>query len=320
MKRSQAPSKLRQPPTGSGFRVPVCQNRAPLKDKGSSSLSASVKPDLGTGSSTTKYFTVELFKQVFNIENSHILPSHSRPSIARPALGSTKSGKTMPCSVSGPKIGLPFSSEVPAVSKLHDIKVKYDGRSVNDGSGKEIARGSGFPVAQLQDLRAGSSLSCGGKEVELLEEISFERFKRLTSGMNAAGTEAKDDSKETKVVKKVVNDAVFKKFAVPRRADGSKTIASSPSVVANPDPKANLVSHPDALVLPRPPFDPNRFPTEGICNVAVDPYLGKHLRQHQKDGVIFLYSCVMGFNDSGNSGAILADEMGLGKSLQTITL
>jgi DNA repair and recombination protein RAD54B len=51
--------------------------------------------------------------------------------------------------------------------------------------------------------------------------------------------------------------------------------------------------------------------------VVVDPYLSRHLREHQREGVAFLYKCVMGryFN-----GCILADEMGLGKTLQCITL
>ncbi len=44
------------------------------------------------------------------------------------------------------------------------------------------------------------------------------------------------------------------------------------------------------------------------------------LRPHQREGVTFLYRCVMGFGDNGCTGAILADEMGLGKTLQTIAL
>ena len=57
-----------------------------------------------------------------------------------------------------------------------------------------------------------------------------------------------------------------------------------------------------------------------IIDVVVDPLLCKHLRPHQREGVIFLYECVMGFKTANMYGAILADEMGLGKTLQCITL
>lgn len=67
--------------------------------------------------------------------------------------------------------------------------------------------------------------------------------------------------------------------------------------------------------------------------VVVDPRLSQHLRPHQREGVVFLYECVMGMRGDSfvgreddedqrgdNYGAILADEMGLGKSIQTISL
>lgn len=57
-----------------------------------------------------------------------------------------------------------------------------------------------------------------------------------------------------------------------------------------------------------------------ITPVVLEPFLAKHLRPHQKTGIIFLYECVSGFKDQEYFGAILADEMGLGKTLQTICL
>jgi SNF2 family DNA or RNA helicase len=36
----------------------------------------------------------------------------------------------------------------------------------------------------------------------------------------------------------------------------------------------------------------------------------------QVEGVEFLYSCIMGLREPGQTGCILADEMGLGKTLQ----
>ena len=57
-----------------------------------------------------------------------------------------------------------------------------------------------------------------------------------------------------------------------------------------------------------------------LVDVVVDPHLSRHLRPHQRDGVIFLYQCVMGFHLEMGRGAVLADQMGLGKTLQCIAL
>ena len=47
---------------------------------------------------------------------------------------------------------------------------------------------------------------------------------------------------------------------------------------------------------------------KGVCvvDVVVDPHLSSHLRAHQREGVVFLYQCVMGMRDSSGQGAILA--------------
>jgi DNA repair and recombination protein RAD54B len=43
-----------------------------------------------------------------------------------------------------------------------------------------------------------------------------------------------------------------------------------------------------------------------VIDVVVDPYLAAHLRPHQREGVVFLYECVMGFRNVSARGAILA--------------
>ncbi|KFY05883.1 hypothetical protein V492_08248, partial [Pseudogymnoascus sp. VKM F-4246] len=78
------------------------------------------------------------------------------------------------------------------------------------------------------------------------------------------------------------------------------------------DPRA-----PGALVMKRPKDCPKG---KQIVDVVVDPLLSKKLRPHQREGVKFLYECVMGVRDYGGRGALLADEMGLGKTLQSIAL
>ncbi|KAG7877655.1 hypothetical protein KL906_004715 [Ogataea polymorpha] len=73
---------------------------------------------------------------------------------------------------------------------------------------------------------------------------------------------------------------------------------------------------PGALVMPPPP----NADSSAVRNVVVDPVLAENLRPHQKEGVKFMYECVMGFRDYDGHGVLLADSMGLGKTLQTITL
>jgi len=55
-------------------------------------------------------------------------------------------------------------------------------------------------------------------------------------------------------------------------------------------------------------------------SVFVPPVLAKWLREHQREGVLFCYQCVMGLRDFKGQGCILADDMGLGKTLQSVCL
>lgn len=48
-------------------------------------------------------------------------------------------------------------------------------------------------------------------------------------------------------------------------------------------------------------------------NVEVPAVLAKWLRPHQREGVQFMYECVMGLKGFRGNGCILADDMGLGK-------
>ncbi|EDS38984.1 conserved hypothetical protein [Culex quinquefasciatus] len=63
--------------------------------------------------------------------------------------------------------------------------------------------------------------------------------------------------------------------------------------------------------------------SSGSITKGCVPYcVAKHLRPHQREGVSFLYECVLGMKreDSEQFGAILADEMRQGKTLQTLAL
>ncbi|WVQ71035.1 hypothetical protein IAR50_000560 [Cryptococcus sp. DSM 104548] len=77
---------------------------------------------------------------------------------------------------------------------------------------------------------------------------------------------------------------------------------------------------PGAVVMPRPTEKAAKLKDTSIVDVVVDPALSNIMREHQKQGVKFMYECVMGMTQAEGEGCILADEMGLGKTLQTIAL
>jgi DNA repair and recombination protein RAD54B len=127
----------------------------------------------------------------------------------------------------------------------------------------------------------------------------------------------------------------FKKLHATQRdtAPSLPATQASKSAFKTPFKERSTVLAPDrASKVPVPRHDPNaenalvmKRPTsvpkgKQIVDVVVDPLLTKSLREHQRNGVAFLYECVMGMRGSAGEGAILADEMGLGKTLQTIAL
>lgn len=57
-------------------------------------------------------------------------------------------------------------------------------------------------------------------------------------------------------------------------------------------------------------------PPEGAPGepIDVDPLLTRWLRPHQREGVQFMFDCVLGLRQSAGFGCILADDMGLGEA------
>ena len=205
---------------------------------------------------------------------------------------------------------------------------------LKDAAGKkEIARGSGLQMSKLEELASGGQISFGGKDVEVMEELTRAKFE--SAAAQVAEAEPEPDGEEAETANpllsaprnQVVSKTVFKPFSAPARFGMAPNMNSSLRGNLSARPMFNA-NHPDALVLPRPPFHamrsgagaPGESATAVLTDVVVDPHLSRQLRPHQATGVVFLYRCVMGFNEEGNKGVILADEMGLGKTLQTITL
>ncbi|KAF9364875.1 helicase [Mortierella sp. NVP85] len=167
-------------------------------------------------------------------------------------------------------------------------------------------------------LNVGDEISFAGRDIEIQSSLDPESYRtgrcfmpKVTDPVNTISSASRTPAPLTK----------FKAHhSIPGRID---TLDLPPQPRHNPDA-------PGAILLPRPPsthprvkngYGSKRPPGDaGLVDVVVDPLLGQHLRPHQKEGVRFLYECVMEMKDIQGQGAILADEMGLGKTLQTIAL
>ncbi|KAJ5088591.1 DNA repair and recombination protein [Penicillium angulare] len=204
---------------------------------------------------------------------------------------------------------------------------------LRDVGGKDMGR-----AAFESELEPGKMLYVSGKEVEIESEIPRREYlagKNLLQAEKPTSTPPKRP-KSLAILQRTgeSNSSSLSRTGSLKRGssamDGEskahsgfgaykkpflddKIMPSNPAkIVPRHDPNA-----PGALVMPRPTSVPNG---KHIVDVVVDPLLTKSLRQHQREGVQFLYECVMGMRSFNGEGAILADDMGLGKTLQTIAL
>ncbi|XP_072107979.1 DNA repair and recombination protein RAD54B isoform X1 [Mobula birostris] len=188
---------------------------------------------------------------------------------------------------------------------------------LKDIEGKDIGRGTGYKLKELASLSEGQTLMIGGKEIEIMGTISTEDFMSGRCFHNTAAASSDLSRPPTS------QQPLLKQFTCPlRNAAGLSQTEGLKKPLMDCKPRHDP-SAPNALVMPRPNlshqwiFNKAGLP---VVDVVVDPYLTVQFRPHQRDGVVFLYECVMGMRTSGRFGAILADEMGLGKTLQCIAL
>ncbi len=219
--------------------------------------------------------------------------------------------------------------------------------SLQDVSGRDMGR-----LAFSDPLLPGSSLSIGGKDIEVDSIIPKADYLARPAFLKAGkpspaptpSIRAQDPitkpiihpstvpskprgSLQAQMRAEMLRDKESKKkiSPAPTKSLGMKTAFKTPlkdSTVILQVPGEKLTPRhdphaPGALIMKRPTTVPK---DRQIVDVVLDPMLGKHLREHQREGVAFLYECVMGIRDYGGEGCILADEMGLGKTLQTIAL
>ena len=205
-------------------------------------------------------------------------------------------------------------------------------------SGRNIGR-----IAFNKPLLVGSNLSLGGKELEIDSIVKREDYLAgrpfVKAGKPGQAKVHHENTKPQAVAKPAMSiQAQMKAQMLKEKEDAKKTLNVAaritkvtntafktpvmgstvmPQVVGpKPMPRHNP-EEPNALVMKRPKKVPK---DKQIVDVVLDPILSKHLRDHQREGVKFLYECVMGLREFDGEGCILADEMGLGKTLQTIAL
>ena len=186
-------------------------------------------------------------------------------------------------------------------------------------------------------LLPGSSLRIGVNEIEVdsvLSKSDYLALKRPSRGFT------KEFQARPHDVRTLVRPVTIKSGIPPatnKKAEHDKSSRESVSTTVlvhppyrKPSSSLDIVSRhaekkpcprhdptaENAIVMKRPAMRKGR----DIVDVVVDPLLTQHLREHQREGVKFMYECVMGMRDFDGQGAILADEMGLGKTLQTIAL
>ncbi|OXB79899.1 UNVERIFIED_CONTAM: hypothetical protein H355_000929 [Colinus virginianus] len=197
------------------------------------------------------------------------------------------------------------------------------GKSVilKDMEGKDIGRGTGYKSKELDSLEEGQTLMIGGKEIEVMGVISADDF---SSGRCFQTGIATHDTVSTALPQTTMKPFCkpIKSACQPSTKDNILHISQSCKPRHNPNDS-------NSLVMPRPNashqcmFNKAGLP---VVDVVVDPYIANNLRPHQREGIVFLYECVMGmsliisYRVGGRFGAILADEMGLGKTLQCISL
>ncbi|KAK5605861.1 hypothetical protein CRENBAI_004772 [Crenichthys baileyi] len=202
-----------------------------------------------------------------------------------------------------------------------DAVLVAKGRTVilKDMEGKDIGKGSGYKVSELASLSEGETLMIGGKEIEVMGIISAEDFAK-----GRCFQEVQTDQVEllTKAAPPPSRRFNSKPFCPPTMLGRAGHPENKTQGEQTSKPRYDPLA-PGALVMPRPPSSHQWLHNKSglpVVDVVIDPHLTTHLRPHQREGILFLYECVMGMRAVGRHGAILADEMGLGKTLQSVAL
>ncbi|CAG9466548.1 unnamed protein product [Pedinophyceae sp. YPF-701] len=191
------------------------------------------------------------------------------------------------------------------------ILVVQDGTqcTLYDDSGKQVTRGR---CAAAASLASDSELALGSWELEVDAALPVEDFMSgscFLPGTTVSPGKSAGPSAAARAPPRVGASLLSAPPAKP-------STALCPGRANAPRPPLHDANAPDAVVLNKAGYDSGRDRSA----VVLDPFLVRKLRPHQKEGVQFLYECVMGVRAAHVTGAILGDAMGLGKTLQIISL
>lgn len=203
----------------------------------------------------------------------------------------------------------------------NDGTIEIAGKQIilRDADGTQV----GSTSMKREQIISGQQLIVGSNELEIVEQISGDVISNTTNEVCNTNLVAPDEAaeREPKRFKKTAaNPSVFKSSVVLSSSSGT----SKKGILQN-NARLTVNSNFETLVMPPPPeHHQNRFNVMGqpVQDVTVMGRLSRELRPHQRDGVVFLYECLMGYrniDDTPYFGCILADEMGLGKTIQCIS-
>ncbi|KAH8870165.1 DNA repair and recombination protein RAD54B [Schistosoma japonicum] len=190
--------------------------------------------------------------------------------------------------------------------------VEVDGRTIKltDEGLKVIASTSGHKLTFLNEINVGSIVHIGHYEAELISQIKKPQSVEFAS--------------KSKTTSEAL-DMPIKNSTSKRNAQSS--FPPKPNFISNLNESSGSSNQ---LIMPKPPAsciwsqNSDNLP---IVDVVLESKFASRLHPHQREGIIFLYKCLMGFQpyvglDDSTShsihGCILADEMGLGKTVQAI--
>ncbi|CAH8522300.1 unnamed protein product [Dicrocoelium dendriticum] len=199
--------------------------------------------------------------------------------------------------VLGPKI---FEVVYAKTSSCKHKKWKDDGFAIIHGRTANVASSSGNKMVYLNSLSEGSLLKVGGYEAELLCLVSPE-FYQASCGALLEVDSAASVVPQNNAFRGLPQNSACTSHSTPLNDSFARSLSKPPRARA-----PACLPQTDALVMPRPPAEcvwvqnPEGFP---IVDVILEPQFACRLLPHQKDGVVFLYECVMGFRSGYSSGA-----------------
>lgn len=208
--------------------------------------------------------------------------------------------------------------------KQRSAKTFMDGIVVVDGEtnastlldmqGKRVARANAGTVIE------GTTLTIGNYEVEIADAVRKEDVDSGAAFSMSGGT-----LPAAVVVDENVKRSTFLQPTMKSMVKVTTTLSAPAAVEWQPELPLYSDTAEGALVLSTLETDFHRRDARTSCAVVCDPFVARHLRPHQRDGVKFMFECVMGLHSSvhtnkAHTGCLLAHEMGLGKTLQVIAL